>query len=372
MATQDTAIEQQDRQKQNKQNDKNIVITLWVSWCLILSGYIIVLFFSPAKIITSVWILASSAFGGLVGFLFGIPHVLQSQQLQNDTQQNGNQVQKKSYDIKFNTNLEQISDWLTKIIVGLGLVELRNVSVHLGNLSDFIAKGGVGKNKEMPIDHDFLQVIIMGAIVYFAIIGFVGGYIITRMYLTKAFTIADIDTMNLISFGDAKLSIQDVSESLNRQVGDVRTELVTLKSSFESIAAENTTRDIDTQKTRKPISSILWVDDNPKNNSLLVQQFINEKGIFIVTALSTEDGEAKFKEKKFDAVISDMGRQENGKYNGTAGLDIIDIIRSMDSSVRIFIFCSRNRALQFGDEAKNRGAELVTWSSTQLEQALFS
>ena len=56
---------------------------------------------------------AAAVVGGVVGFLFGIP--LTSKQraaAANDSQ------------YEPNTNLEQVSDWLTKIIVGVGLVQL--------------------------------------------------------------------------------------------------------------------------------------------------------------------------------------------------------------------------------------------------------
>jgi hypothetical protein len=59
--------------------------------------------------------LAGAAFftGGIVGFLFGIP-----QPVQGSATSTGN-VQRSA-----NTNLYQVSDWLTKIIVGVGLVEI--------------------------------------------------------------------------------------------------------------------------------------------------------------------------------------------------------------------------------------------------------
>ena len=56
---------------------------------------------------------AAALVGGVVGFLFGIP--LTSKQ--RTAAASGSQYET-------NTNLEQVSDWLTKIIVGVGLVQL--------------------------------------------------------------------------------------------------------------------------------------------------------------------------------------------------------------------------------------------------------
>jgi hypothetical protein len=71
-------------------------------------------------------LIASSAFliGGLVGFLFGIPRTVQG-----ITPRTG------AAHYRGNTNLEQVSDWLTKIIVGVSLVEIGRVVPGLARLA---------------------------------------------------------------------------------------------------------------------------------------------------------------------------------------------------------------------------------------------
>src|SRR6202043_965823 len=63
-------------------------------------------------------VIAGSAYftGGIVGFLFGIPRTVQ-----------GSAPSEKASQYKTNTNLEQVSDWLTKIIVGIGLVQIGHI-----------------------------------------------------------------------------------------------------------------------------------------------------------------------------------------------------------------------------------------------------
>jgi len=56
---------------------------------------------------------AAALVGGVVGFLFGIPLTSKQRAAGADGSQ-----------YETNTNLEQVSDWLTKIIVGVGLVQL--------------------------------------------------------------------------------------------------------------------------------------------------------------------------------------------------------------------------------------------------------
>jgi hypothetical protein len=68
--------------------------------------------------------------GGLVGFIFGIPRSASS----NQPPTAGEQYQD-------NSNLEQISDWLTKILVGVGLVQLGRVPNGLSHLASAMKPG---------------------------------------------------------------------------------------------------------------------------------------------------------------------------------------------------------------------------------------
>ena len=73
------------------------------------------------------FLIGSSSFliGGLVGFLFGIPRRVQgSAPPTGATQYQGN------------TNLEQVSDWLTKIIVGVSLVQIGHIIPGLSRLAE--------------------------------------------------------------------------------------------------------------------------------------------------------------------------------------------------------------------------------------------
>jgi hypothetical protein len=57
---------------------------------------------------------ASAVSGLLLGFVFGVPRVLAADRPRSTGTGGG---------IAANTNLEQISDWLTKILVGVGLTQ---------------------------------------------------------------------------------------------------------------------------------------------------------------------------------------------------------------------------------------------------------
>jgi hypothetical protein len=81
---------------------------------------------------------ASACLGGLAGFIFAIPRA---------REKDGTQ-----FSYLANTNLEQISDWLTKILVGISLIQIGRLQSVLGNLGRNLApmlggtsvSGGIG------------------------------------------------------------------------------------------------------------------------------------------------------------------------------------------------------------------------------------
>jgi hypothetical protein len=133
------------------------------------------------------------AFGGvgsLVGFLFGIPRTLQSAAPSPASSADGKDQTKSGdasgYHQSVNTNLEQISDWLTKILVGVGLTQLEQIPQKLKNMAAYFQSGLEG-NASITL------VIILNAMVF----GFFAGYLLTRLFLAGAFGKADRDEASL-------------------------------------------------------------------------------------------------------------------------------------------------------------------------------
>ncbi len=124
---------------------------------------------------------ASLACGILVGFLFGIPKASQdgsAQPLASPPAGGG---------LKANTNLEQISDWLTKIIVGVGLVQLTKIPPALRSLADYLSSG-FGTQTAPNVGPLVPSAVVMTIICYFGIFGFLLGYLWARIYLMKEFS----------------------------------------------------------------------------------------------------------------------------------------------------------------------------------------
>ena len=78
-----------------------------------------------------------------------------------------------------NTNLEQISDWLTKIIVGVTLVNIDSVAKNLETAASFIGKSLGGAEPES---------FALAILIYFSTTGLLGSYLLTRLFLQRAFS----------------------------------------------------------------------------------------------------------------------------------------------------------------------------------------
>lgn len=90
---------------------------------------------------------ASGAVGGFLGFLFGVPRLMQRVnriEAAPGTEQKFTNLGagKTSRSVAANSNLEEISDWLTKIIVGVALVQAREIGAYGRKIVDFLAQFG--------------------------------------------------------------------------------------------------------------------------------------------------------------------------------------------------------------------------------------
>jgi hypothetical protein len=167
-----------------------VVLTILYGWS-VRSGELLLLLL----------LLAMAAFvvGGLIGFLFGIPKALTDANAPKGEPQEGSPspgANRLGY--QPSTNLEQVSDWLTKILIGVGLVELANLGAALGKLGDRVAaslKGAVmGAN-----------VVTEVVVVAFAVVGFLSTFLWTRLYYGTIQALTDWDLLNGLAFQQRQL-----------------------------------------------------------------------------------------------------------------------------------------------------------------------
>lgn len=106
--------------------------------------------------------------------------------------------------------------------------------------------------------------------------------------------------------------------------------------------------------------SILWADDNPNNNELAVRA-LRKFGLDIEQVVSTEAAMTAYARRKFDLVISDMGRGSNM----SAGYELLDQLRNAGSKLPFLIFAGSDTP-EFRRQAAERGAQLSTNDMLEL------
>jgi tetratricopeptide (TPR) repeat protein len=136
--------------------------------------------------------MASAAVGGLFGLLFGVPRALAGPPNSTNTQpatRASTVASTSSPQNAFaggysaNTNLEQVSDWLTKLLLGAGLTQLGRVPDGLRNLGSYLGTGlGGGSGAS-----SFAVVLV----IYSLLIGFFLAFLAARLKLGAAFMEAD-------------------------------------------------------------------------------------------------------------------------------------------------------------------------------------
>src|SRR5579859_2165868 len=128
--------------------------------------------------------------GGLLGFLFGVPHTREEgagrssgKEPTEETNQPDKLLRSTQTTYRPNTSLEQISDWLSKMLVGVGLVEIKVIPEKLRGVAAYVAKG-LG-------DDESAKTFAMTELLYFSICGFVFGFLWARLYLPRWFRQVD-------------------------------------------------------------------------------------------------------------------------------------------------------------------------------------
>jgi len=154
--------------------------------------------------VSLLWLLACLVAGGGLGFLFSIPKVTQSNNKKVE-----DSVNDVVYHLHVNSNLTEISDWLTKIIVGLGLVNLVKIPPYFQSVAMTLSNGIDTDDKSSSLAFAY------GLIACYTILGFLFGYLFTRLYLSTAISKADQQTIAVLK---AEVALQsdrlDVSTSV--------------------------------------------------------------------------------------------------------------------------------------------------------------
>ena len=283
------------------------------------------------------WILymgAAAALAAILGLIFGVPRARTEYSAEASERYSSN------------SNLEQISDWLTKLLVGAGLVELTNLPGLIGRASDFFAADLQVANA---------QAFAASALLYGSGVGFAAGYLWTRLRF--------------------RLLLESSDKAATDMSRKERRIFTALKAAQAGSGEVESTRDLQRAARRAVATSsqddqtraILWVDDFPENNASIAEA-LRSLDIRVDTARSTEEALSRLENQQYGLIISDLGRREAGGENQMAGLDLINAVRQIGLSVPIFIYAGHRGMLHEG-ELREAGANLVTSRPTVILEA---
>jgi hypothetical protein len=253
---------------------------------LMLLGIVFILFFSVSQganwnqvlSVIALVMLASFAVGAILGFIFGIPRTLQGDSetiVKKTSNEDGSSVEQRSNVeiggwVKANTNLEQLSDWLTKIIVGVGLVEFKQIASSISGLSEKLSEG-----ISLP-ESGFA--IISATIVFYLLMGFLICYLWTRIYFEKILkSQLDDERLNKLEKGKEVLEGKLIQLEQNKNWQEDYSEL---KKTFR----------ID--KARELVHNMLEKAENTKEQTAYFQEIIriafDKKDYYAINELAKE------------------------------------------------------------------------------------
>ncbi len=242
---------------------------------------------------------ASLLVGILVGFLFGIPKSQQPNSGEGTGAENGagavssisgeGDVSELRY--RPNTNLEQISDWLSKILVGAGLTQIHSIGSGLKDLSQSVGKG-LG-------DAEFGPPFALAIIVAYLICGFLGGFLWARLFLPRAMAQADLAAAVKKQVGEVEAKFEErgkqqekqqekdlraysmVQRCLNEDSSNAR---IDANMIVEAMKGASEQKIIESFYTAERIRRVTWRD----------QKELMERTIPVFQALVTLDPEGRF------------------------------------------------------------------------------
>lgn len=148
--------------------------------------------------ITVLWSGVFFLTGALIGFLFGVPSA--TPQPDSGAESRG----------LAENNLQQIADWLTKMLIGIALINLKDAPAHLGNLTRYVASALDAKDKAEPF--------VTALVFYFGATGFLAGLLACRVYFRLLSTESGAKTVARLADGFEATLTQQIERALRGPV----------------------------------------------------------------------------------------------------------------------------------------------------------
>jgi CheY-like chemotaxis protein len=164
-----------------------------------------------------------------------------------------------------------------------------------------------------------------------------------------------------LEVGGQRVTLGQLSQVQNDTIADLQKQVGTLREAL------NGPSDEDPGLEPSAPFTVLWVDDHPENNVLEIAK-LQDNGVRVDLARTTQEGIAMYQRHRYRIVVSDMGRNENGTEVPDAGVRFVAAIRALDQEVPIVLFCGTRAKRALGDRALVAGASAVTDSAWELSE----
>lgn len=167
-----------------------------------------------------------------------------------------------------------------------------------------------------------------------------------------------------LKIGGQELTVAEANEQQRTLIADLQTQVMTLRSAMEAagmaIASTAEPQGVQAPKRR----AVLWVDDNPKNNSYFIEQ-LRKAGSEVDLAASTAEGLSRMARKEYGLILTDMGRVEGGDFRPTAGLDLLAGARKVYPGTPVVFVTTAQSVMRYRTQVEAAGAR-ITNSVTEL------
>ncbi|MFZ5880184.1 MAG: response regulator [Chloroflexota bacterium] len=168
-----------------------------------------------------------------------------------------------------------------------------------------------------------------------------------------------------VKVGEVELSMEEYNKQQSDLIKDLQNQVAALQKSLGQHEHGGMEYHVTEDAARPRTRSILWVDNRPRNNAMLMES-LREADISVTTALDSQEALGKLRTLSFDKVVTDLDHPDNGQPNATAGIELVKAVRAMNKEIPIYIYTSAGKAEKLFLEAQEAGANQITGSPTIL------
>jgi CheY-like chemotaxis protein len=192
-----------------------------------------------------------------------------------------------------------------------------------------------------------------------------------RALRTRAFT---------VKVAGAELTVEEATEQLRRQVTDLQTHMAMQLAERDGAGPPPPPPTPGSAPGAPPGDAaappapgrptLLWVDDHPDDHALELAK-LRDDGIEVLLARSTAEAlDVLSLRRGVHAVVTDLGRSEDGEFRTHAGLALLRQLKEAEHTQPVLVYTETARAELDRQDALDAGAALVTASPVELLAAL--